>query len=274
MRYRSYLTIAGNSIRQALTNPRIWVVYAITVILSLYCVRTLVDNAALHGTTVHIMEGYLAANGWRNGNAILLILVAFLFCDAPFIDNSTFYTVQRSGRMDWVIGKLICIFCLTAFMQLIVALVTTLSVLPYAYVGNNYSVTLYQMVKDMQTALSWVMMRAISPTKAAVYCFLLNVLISMFTGALLFIINLRFKRIYGFCVVGALVMLDIIVAKLSLPLYLSPLSISDLYAYSYGQTLPALTLPLQGVAILATADISLYYLCSLFVGRKSFSFGE
>ena len=274
MRYRSSFVIARNSIRQAATNPRIWVIAVIAVIVSLYTIRSLAENASLNGTTINLVEGYLSTNSFRSGSSILLCLVAFLFCDAPFVDNSTLYTVQRSGRRDWIVGKLIYIACLAVFMQLIVGLAVTLYILPYSYIGSNYSVTLFQMINNFQSLVSWVMMRVISPSEAAVYCFLLNILVSMFAANLLFIINLRFKRIYGFAVVGALIMLGIIVDTLSLPLYLSPIHISVLRAYSYGQALPALTHPLQGVVVLVTANIVLVYLCSYLVGRKSFSFGE
>ncbi len=259
---------------QTLSDVRVYVIFVVGMLLSVYRIGVLIESAKQANLPINVLEAYLNSGNLRAGNMVLVCLCAVLFCDEPFKNHDTLYTIYRTGRMPWMLGKIASMVALTCLMQLLIFIACTLYALPYSFVGKQYSTVFYDMVMSQKISIKPQMLYALPVVWATFFHFLLSLQISISVALVLFAVNLRFKRIYGLVLVGVLVLLELVRAVFDVPTFISPVGLSMLHTYQYGVKAQFLNHPIHGVLVLLVFDLFLLYMVYIQIKRKGFSLNE
>ncbi|MGI6704855.1 MAG: hypothetical protein ACOX6S_00885 [Clostridia bacterium] len=253
------------------------------LLLTAFCVvqvHSLYEYVAEEGQILNVLEPYLCL---LQSTFVMVIFVAcstILFCDAPFFELGQAEILYRVGRFRWYAGKVLYIMASAALSQLFLLAAFILLTMDIGFWGNYWSDAVYSLslggTGGAILTLPTAMMQATTPYMATVQTFVLCWLFSCLTGMILFLVNLKFKRIYGYLIVSSLCIIGMIVETSggTLPYWLSPLHYAMLAYQKYGpgsRYIPSLTasylvlgLPLLGLLIVTYRRLA----------HHSFQFGE
>jgi len=191
-----------------LSNPRIYIAFFIGIVLSVMDASRYYDYTVYYGAPMNILEPYIFTTSSQFSTVLLALGMALLLSDAPFADQSTTYSIYRTGRNNWVLGKVLYVVASAALYNLAVFLSGALYVLNNAFFSDFWSEPLYVLaVKPpayVATRFSGLgfpfpnLLSSMPPVTAALQAFLLAVLYSCVLGLILFLVNLNSGRIWGF----------------------------------------------------------------------------
>lgn len=138
---------------------------------------------------------------------IFFLGLVLLFCDAPFIESEQPYIIMRTGRKIWVLGQFIYIILTSALYFAGIIVLTALLLLPNIYLGANWGKVINTFAAEggrqgMAIAFDKTILVNFTPITATLWCLLLSWLVGVFTGMLMFVVNLRVNRFAG-SIIGA-----------------------------------------------------------------------
>ncbi|MDW7656183.1 MAG: hypothetical protein SCM11_03290 [Bacillota bacterium] len=150
--------------------------------------------------------------------AMLLVYGSFtllLFCDAPFMDNHTPFVIIRCGRMSWLDGQLLYIIMAGLIYSLFFMLASILVLAPNLTFTNDWGTILKILASNpsagrqhnlvLTVFISEAIVQQFSPLQAMLISLGLFWLTSVFTGFLIFSINLATGKTSGLFVAGAFI---------------------------------------------------------------------
>lgn len=148
--------------------------------------------------------------------AIILFGAIFLFCDAPFSDNSQLYTLIRSGKGKWAVGQILYVFSASAVYLLTILLASLAMLLPNVTFDNTWGSIFSTLAQggalgNISLSISRKIVALYTPMEAVAIGFLLEWGAIVFMALLLFAVNLHGNRIAGIVFVGALVLFDAVI---------------------------------------------------------------
>ena len=188
--------IAGQNFSGWHRNARIWLTFALGLVLCLMLSDQMLTRAQTYDASIQIFEPFIWTFG--DGESVLLstLLLLVLFADMPFIDQAAPY---RAGQMVYVALAVMVydLFLLTA---------ESLIAMPWAYTGNVWSETsaafAYSGEGTGAVPVSLKTMEMSTPYACAWMVFLLMLLYSLFIASLMLFLNLTAGNAAG--VIGAL----------------------------------------------------------------------
>lgn len=109
IRLRSILSIARSEYIRWLTNPRIIIVGILFVFMRTLAVEPLLEHAEKMNVPLTVFEPFEAIG--NSGMLVMLIPCVFLILlsDYPIISGNTLFFVQRTGKLNWLLGQLLFI---------------------------------------------------------------------------------------------------------------------------------------------------------------------
>lgn len=150
--------------------------------------------------------------------AMLLVYGSFtllLYCDAPFMDNHTPFVIVRSGRLAWLGGQLIYIIVAGLIYTFYFMLISILVLAPNLTFANDWGIILKTLAANpsagsqhnlvLTVFINEAIVQQFSPLQAMLISLGLFWLTTVFTGLLMFTVNLATGRSGGLFVAGALV---------------------------------------------------------------------
>ena len=260
--------------------PKAIITALLLIAFCVVMVNPLYDFAAKEGKALNVLESYLCLIQSVFVMVVFSACSTILFCDAPFFELGQAEILYRVGRLRWYVGKVLYIMVSAALVQLFLLVVLILLTMGNGYWGNYWSDAVFSLSQGgtggVVSTLPSAMMQAMTPYGAVAETFFLCWLFSCLMGMILFLVNLKFKRIYGYLIVSMLCVMGLVVQTSggSLPYWLSPLHYTMLAYQKYGPGsgyIPSLTashlllgLPLLLLLILTYRGLT----------RHSFQFGE
>jgi hypothetical protein len=201
-RLRQVLVIVANNFRKWHKNPRIFVLFALSLILCFLLSDKAVQFAQEFGTTMQLAEAFVWTFGDANSILLSSLLLVLLFADMPFIDASTPYHLVRTDRKTWLCGQLLYVALATIIYVLFILLVTSLLCARISFIGNVWSETaavlgysgagkaiaLPSSVKAMEISLPYGVMATI---------FVLMTFYSLFIASVMMAVNIKFGQFWG-----------------------------------------------------------------------------
>lgn len=229
--------IAGYSIRQWLTDPRIISLFVLMFLFiwnELSVIGVFTDMTGFY--TNPLIFPFLCSDPVKQ--LILLSGVLFLFSDAPFMNKNQLYVIVRSKRRPWALGQVFYIFLASALYCLILMGFSILVLLPYASfetdgwgkIVNTLAQTNAATQIHLQFAISEKIVNHYTPLGALCQSFFLEWSVSAFLGLLLFIINRKLNKRIGLIIGGLILFWDLLVVN-TFPIrwfHFSPVSLARL----------------------------------------------
>ncbi|HOM02331.1 MAG TPA: hypothetical protein PLH43_05830 [Acetivibrio sp.] len=167
-----------------------------------------------------------------------------LFCDAPFIDRHTPFLMVRTGRTSWVVGQLFYIFFTSLLYTIINYIMTVVCFFPHIEFTSDWGKVIRTLAMNPSSAsqkgiyLTVIINNGIVTTFSAIEATLISLalffLVTLFTGIVIFSLNLILGKMSGIITTGVLVFISyfsIFVGRITTGLkvyYFSPLSWSSL----------------------------------------------
>lgn len=232
--------IAGYSIRQWLTDPRIISLFIFMIILIWNDLTVIGDLTGMTGIyTNPLIFPFFSSDPLKQ--LVLLSGVVFLFSDAPFINSNQLYVIARSKRRPWALGQVLYILLASALYFLILMGVSVLVLLPYASfetngwgkIVNTLAQTNAGVQLRLQFAVSGKIVSNYTPLEAFGLSFLLCWGVGCFLGLVMFVINLKWNKRVGLVIDALILFLDLLTLNI-LPLkyfHFSPVSLSRLSVF-------------------------------------------
>ncbi len=191
-------------------NPRVILALLIAIVAALMEPIRFLDFAHRMDEPIQVLEPFIY-DACANFIMTLLFLGSLLlFADAPFTEQSALYSITRSGKAAWILGKIIYLLIAALIYVAVAAVSTVLYAIKDAFAGNIWSTPFYDMVVKNAAVNDYRMgmdNKAIlvnfSPYAAFAVSFMLSVCYLFVNGLLLFAINIGGNRILGFAVVSA-----------------------------------------------------------------------
>lgn len=231
---RVILCTCNQNIRKWPANPRIYVIALLVVGFLSMVERPIVTLCKMVSISVtpwvfpfFATEDYI--------RLMLMLGVALLFCDAPFIDSAQPYVIARSGKYRWVIGQILYIIVAAAIYFLFVFAISILMLNCHLMITSDWGKvigTLAQTNAGTQLGMRmnfYTIFISYAPVHAMLLAFLMAWLCGIFLGLVIFTMNMYFKRSVGALIATGFILLDLFVndatiGGLANGLYFSPIS--------------------------------------------------
>ncbi|XOQ42855.1 MAG: hypothetical protein ACFWTN_00115 [Clostridium sp.] len=199
------------------TTPRIPLIF---ILLGIYIYST-VEPVADFCRDVHI-----AATPWIFPHLtndyvcqmVFMVGVIFLFCDAPFTDESYLYIISRSGRTAWAGGHVLYIVILSlcyVFYMAVIGIVPLLGNLQFSMQWGKILGTLARTNAASQYGLTFSVSNYLTgvflPVQAMLISFLLEWACISWLGFVIYFFNTITRKMVGTFLSAVFVMLDIMI---------------------------------------------------------------
>jgi hypothetical protein len=267
--FKQSMRCAGLNLAKWSTTPRVISLFVIIAAFLAYHAHSLVQFAAAEGKvlTPWVFPHLLTP-------AMLLVYGSFtllLFCDAPFMDNHTPFVIVRSGRLAWLGGQLLYIVAAGLIYTLYFMLVSILVLMPHLTLANDWGVILKTLAANpsagrqhnlvLTVFINGTIVQQFSPLQAMLISLGLFWLTSVFTGLLIFTVNLVTGKSGGLFVAGALICMTYFAGIQGRFVFgewialLSPLSWASMHNIRWGDGTDLLSGPLQPTAVFAVGSL-------------------
>ena len=198
--------LTGKNFSDWLKNPRIWMTFALGLVLCLMLTDQILTQAQKFQTPVQMFEPLIWTFGDAQSVMLSSLLLLLLFADMPFVNQMTPYWLIRTKRNVWLAGQVLYVVTATCLYTLFLCMTELLIASPWAYVGNVWSQTAasigYGRNASLTVPVSVKTMEMTMPYECAVYVVFLMLFYSLFIAAVMLVLNLQKGRSGG--VVGAL----------------------------------------------------------------------
>lgn len=151
----------------------------------------------------------------HDGLKILILLgIVLMFCDVPFIDENQPYIIVRSGRKAWSIGQIIYITATSLIYNLYLVTLSILFSISNIKLEWDWGKALGTLAytnagDDLNLVISGRIISFFTPLQEMWFTFLLNFLLILFLGLLIYVINIwSNSKVLGITVAVFFILLD------------------------------------------------------------------
>lgn len=178
------------------------------------------------------------------GNQLIFSLgLLFLFSDAPFINESQIFVIQRTGRRAWVLGQIFYVVIAAAFYLTFIVTLSLLILMPVATLnadGWGKMVSTLAYTDTGQTfritfSVAPKIIESCSPIQALLMQIVFEQLSFSIIGLLVFFVSLAASNKLGIFAGGVVCLLDLLIVNTLTPsfLWVSPLSMARLSVFDF-----------------------------------------
>ncbi len=191
-----------NNIRRWGANPRFLIIAVLGSLWIHFLVSPLLHFSQLVDVRITPWVFPFVLINWYPSMVILLGVV-LLFCDAPFMNNSTPYECVRSGRRLWILGQIMYVVLASLIYVLFLVLVSILCLLPNLEISDQWGKVINTLAQTSagnqysQIPISYRLMLSYSPIEAMLISSLILFLETTLIGVVMLAINTVTNRIGG-----------------------------------------------------------------------------
>lgn len=262
---KQILLICINNIKRSLINPRIYLSYLLVFTL----IKQLTDTIRTFSVQMEINTApwiYPCLVQKYYIQMILILGIVLLFCDAPFMNESTPFLLIRSGRRNWLLGQIAYIISMSFIYFAVIVLLSVILLFPQVDCQLGWGKILGTLAQTDASPLilDYRMQIIYTPIAAMGYSFLISWLVGIITGLLILVLNLYFKHFLGPMVGATIAFLPYFAINFSSLyniFYVSPASWMDITLWTGDKTskLPSreYIIAFIGITLVALVTISL-----------------
>lgn len=195
----SILTICGLLFRRQLREPRIWLILLLCIDWLHALIAPMRSFAATSGEPVNPLVMPFVFTLWPS-SVLFCLLSVLLFCDAPFENNASPYECIRSGRTQYILGRLLFLCLASLVLTACVFALSVLWLIPEVRIGEGWGRVLRTLAQDISGVvyrgipISYSILRDFSPAEAAGRCATLLFLVSWLIGIVMAAVNTAARR--------------------------------------------------------------------------------
>ncbi len=199
---------------KTLKNPKLLVILLLSIFFffdEVLDMRSMAEMLQI-GITSYVYPIFLTS--WH-GRMYALVLVVMVMGEAPYYNGAEVFMRMRVSRYQWLAGKLIYIFVLSAIFQVVMIVISILVCFPYMALSDGWGDIINTYMRSIQGGVSAsgtidnISLLNLKPMVCMVYEFVLMVLVGIIIALAMFVLNGAFKNIMGTVIVGAMVVFDI-----------------------------------------------------------------
>ena len=138
---RKICFIAGQNFSGWYKNGRIWLTFALGLVLCLMLSDEMLVRTQTYETSVQIFEPFIWTFGDSQSVLLSTLLLLVLFADMPFIGQTAPYRLVRTTRKIWLAGQVLYVMFSVLLYNLFLLIAESAIVSSWAYVGNVWSET-------------------------------------------------------------------------------------------------------------------------------------
>jgi len=192
--------ICKHQLALAFSSPRIYIALIIGCIIQLFDAINLLDYANMIDKPLCIFENFIYFNCNHHTSSVAFSGILLLIADVPFTSEIEMYTLIRTDRKKWVLGKVCYLLCICFIYYFLMAIISMIYISENAYLGNFWSEGIYYMAKNPKTDI--VVNRGLffpytniitkfTPVIAFIASFTLSVLYAFLMSLMAFYLNLK-----------------------------------------------------------------------------------
>lgn len=134
--------VAGCSLRKYMRSTNFYVLVFYTLLFWYLFDWNIKSFAAVssYGVTPYLLPLFFSDGVFQLYGLLLLALVT---CGAPFLDESSLFSIQRTGRFAWTLGQMMFIVCANLFYQAVMIAVQIVTMLPYVTLSGKWGSVIY-----------------------------------------------------------------------------------------------------------------------------------
>lgn len=191
--------ISHLSLRKMFSTPKLYIVLILTVALLYYPCREIADYANNQhiGVVPYIFPFLMIARYFKLASVFGLIL---LLCDAPFKSEDQLFIIIRSKKSTWIVGQILYITQVATIYFVYSMFISIILLIPHIKFSMGWGDILNTLSQTKEIQLLFIDVRIIecySPFLAILHSLLLNSLLGIFLGMLIFIFNTISKKAVG-----------------------------------------------------------------------------
>ena len=128
--------IAGQNFSGWHRNARIWLTFALGLVLCLMLSDQMLTRAQTYDASIQIFEPFIWTFGDAESVLLSTLLLLVLFADMPFIDQAAPYRLVRTTRGIWLAGQMVYVALAVMVYDLFLLTAELLIAMTWAYTGN------------------------------------------------------------------------------------------------------------------------------------------
>lgn len=131
--------------------------------------------------------------------------ITLVFCDAPFMEYNTTYEMIRTGKMRWLMGKIMYMFCMSIIYTGSIIAITVLLLFPRFTFSTGWGKVLTTIASSNALeqlgigffSIDYSIIIKDTPLRAVSLAALISIVVCFLTGTCILMINTCFKHIPG-----------------------------------------------------------------------------
>lgn len=248
--FKTTIDICNENLKKWSSNYRIWVLFIlITIFIFDYTNEIMKFAYSVEYKVSPWMFPFLFTQKYMI--RIIFMGVILLFCDAPFIDETQPYIIIRSGRKLWNMGQICYIFFSSLIYFLFLILISIILNLRYMELTSEWGKILGTLGSgnlldgiSYKVSISGKIVTFFNPITAMILTFVLAILVSVFIGLLIYLVNSFSNTQFLGTLIGIFIVLLDTLAKYNINLlWVSPVSWVNLSNIDIDRTSKLPTLP-------------------------------
>lgn len=205
MKHNKLLSVAFIELRRIFLNPRILTAGMLLIFIYSFVIKELFLRADKTGLPLNVAESFIAVGS----SGILLMFLPSVFLilisDFPDMGAHTLYSVQRTGKLPWLFGKMLAALLFAAAYVVLMLVSCCLMTSPKGFLGGGWSNTVTKYASlfpdDRDTLMSQYLPSNLYNQMSLSYALLHTVLLLILYLFLLSLVIIFF-RIRGMKVAG------------------------------------------------------------------------
>lgn len=190
-----------------LRSPKAWTALAMGILIQFGVTIDFLKQARILSYPVQILESFTLVLANRSAQFGLIVGLALLLSDTPFVEGNMPYLIVRVGRVRWVVAVIIhmLLTCMIYFTTLLV--VSMLICISSSFVDNSWSPVIWMLARRPDTInmragylIDLNTLSSLSPFTACLWQFILLMIYGFILSMITLLSNMRRNRGIGFAI--------------------------------------------------------------------------
>lgn len=221
-RYRQVIQIYCLMLGEWLTQPRVYISFALGFVFMLVPSMNLYRYANWTGAPIQLAEAFIVTLSNQHNLAFMILGLFLLLADAPFLSGRITNVLVRVPRKTWLLAQLFYVFAASLTYMLVVCMFSLLLSIGCSYVDNIWSAPVYSLATNPPSIAittysvsfkCFDLIEQFSPWQALALNIVTVALYGTVIGLLLFIFALSRYRLAGWVIAMGMHLVGFLVLK-------------------------------------------------------------
>lgn len=207
---KKQITVCRYSFSAWLSSTKVMIFLLYFIVSYQLFIKPYIDFSEQINSPLGVFEPFLIMTSMPYAASLLPILMVILLCDIPIIDASNKFVIYRTGKRSWFMGQMLFVICISVILQLLVMLLSVMSVNVDSFFANGWSLPTRNALTDNSDIVSaftldGAILNQVRPFQLVVISLVMNILHTLTIGLIQYCFALSGKRVLGVLVNIAMV---------------------------------------------------------------------